>query len=155
MKRVLLAALALLALGLAAESTPLAFVSLAGKPTELGPPGQGEALVVHFWASWCPTCQLELPALEKAASVCRTGTIQVVAVNLGEDRETADRYWKEGGYTLPLLLDPDGHAWRKLGATGLPFNLIWTQAGLRTFSGEHDLPAWRELLDELGCRSTE
>jgi thiol-disulfide isomerase/thioredoxin len=116
--------------------------------------GEGEsALVVHFWASWCPECGEELPWLERTASGC-AGDVRVVAVNVGEPADVARRFLERHGSALPLFRDPDGRVWRRL-ARGLPANLIWTRASRRVEVGPKDPSEWGSLLSSLGCRSME
>jgi thiol-disulfide isomerase/thioredoxin len=118
--------------------------------------GAGErALVVHFWASWCPECEKELPVLEHAIRDCSNENgVRVVAVNVGESIDVARRFLERQGSALPLLRDPEGRVWRTL-ARGLPANLIWTRSGRRTEVGPKPPTAWESLLRGLGCLSAE
>lgn len=112
---------------------------------------EGErALVVHFWASWCPECEAELPGLERAVRDC-AGDVRIVAVNVGESVDVARRFLERHDSALPLYRDPEGRVWRRL-ARGLPANLIWTRASGRTEIGPKS-PS--NLLHSLGCRSME
>jgi hypothetical protein len=52
---------------------------------------------------------------------------------------------------LPLLLDLRGQAWRRARLRGLPADLVWTEAGVRTREGPASEPLWRERLAALGC----
>jgi thiol-disulfide isomerase/thioredoxin len=109
------------------------------------------ALVVHFWASWCPECGEELPGLERAVRDC-AGEVRVVAVNVAEPADVARRFLERHASALPLFRDPDGRVWRRL-ARGLPANLIWTRASRRVEVGPKDPSEWGRLLSSLGCRS--
>ena len=60
--------------------------------------------IVNFWASWCIFCKEELPLFEKVAH--EHPEIAMIGVNLRESPDAARRYWKNGGYTFPTLLDP-------------------------------------------------
>ena len=140
---------ALLALG--ASSPALQVENAAGERVALALDPDERALLVHFWASWCPECEEELPGLERAMRDC-TYEVRVVAVNVGESTDVARRFLERHGSGLPLLRDPDGRVWRAL-ARGLPANLIWTRAGRRVEVGPHAPDGWRRLLGGLGCHS--
>lgn len=107
------------------------------------------ALIVHFWASWCPDCAHELPALARVAAGC-AGAVQVAAVNIGESTEAAEAFLARHGVALPLLRDPDGKLWRKF-ARGLPANLIRTRESDRVVTGPYSESAWGQELRALGC----
>jgi thiol-disulfide isomerase/thioredoxin len=112
-------------------------------------PDGGPALVVHFWASWCPECAEELPVLEAVAARC-AGSVRVRPVNVGEPLAAAEAFRTRHGLRLPLLRDPDGKLFRRF-ASGLPANLIWTREGRRVATGPYERAEWEALLAELGC----
>ncbi|MDX1607359.1 MAG: TlpA disulfide reductase family protein, partial [Candidatus Competibacterales bacterium] len=43
----------------------------------------GQVLVVNFWATWCPPCVKEMPALNRLQQQAG-GPVQVLGVNMGE-----------------------------------------------------------------------
>jgi peroxiredoxin len=148
------AALALLAASAAPEAFELS--TLDGTQVRVAlEPGES-ALVLHFWASWCPECREELPALERVARGCVSThvRVRVLAVNVGETADQARQYAKEHGLSLPILLDPRGRAWRSIGLRGLPANLVWTAQGVRTSEGPESAARWREQLAALGCKNS-
>lgn len=111
----------------------------------------GPDWVLHFWASWCPECTLELPALARAARGCDPKRVRVIAVNVAEAPELVRSYAAEHSIALEILLDPRGKAWRGAGFWGLPANLWWTRDGVRTREGADREKEWRRSLDEFGC----
>jgi thiol-disulfide isomerase/thioredoxin len=144
-------AAALLTLWLGTADAALEVENAAGERVALALGADERALVVHFWASWCPDCGEELPGLERAARDC-AGDMRVVAVNVGESADVARRFLERHNSALPLFRDPEGRVWRRL-ARGLPANLIWTRAGRRTEVGPKTPSDWEILLRSLGCHS--
>lgn len=132
---------------------PLALTDLDGRPVALAP-ALGGSLVVHFWATWCPSCKEELAELDRAAGACNGTRVEVVAVDAGEDADTVRRWLADRPLRLRLLLDPDGRAWRKSGGREMPANLVWTPDGQRWTFGPSREAVWRERLGELGCEPT-
>ena len=141
----------LVGLLVAAAPSRIAVQSRRGETVELALADGERALVVHFWATWCPECVVELPALERAVAACSGAGVRLVAVNVGEDEETLAAYLAEHPLALPILRDPKGHTWRRATGRGLPANLIWTPAGQRTDVGPRSEVSWRATLADLGC----
>jgi thiol-disulfide isomerase/thioredoxin len=130
---------------------PLPLTDLAGAPAPLAlAPGEA-AIVAHFWATWCPECVAELPALASAARSCADAPVRVVAVNVGESPEEIARWRAEHAFDLPVLRDAGGKVWRRF-ARGLPANVIWTPGERKPDTGLRSEPEWRKLLAGFGCR---
>jgi thiol-disulfide isomerase/thioredoxin len=81
----------------------------------------GKPLVVNFWASWCPPCRAEMPAMQ-AVHERYAGQVHLLAVNATQQDSLADAraFVNENGLTFPILLDPDGAAYRQFAITSLP-----------------------------------
>lgn len=136
-----------------AADVPLELQGLDGAPAALGPPRDDAVLVVHFWASWCPSCLGELAALDEAALACAGTPVRVVAVNAGEDAETVIAFLARQPLRLSVRLDPRARAFRRVAGREMPVNAIWSAAERRIEAGPRDLAAWRVRLAELGCRA--
>lgn len=150
--RFLAAALGLLA---AASPAPLALVNLQGERVEVALAPEERALVVHFWATWCPSCVEELAVLDRAVQRCAGGSVRVLAVNVGEDADTVERYASEHGLGLALLRDPRGAVFRAVSGAGLPLNLVWTAQERRVELGPRDAARWARELRGLGCDAND
>jgi thiol-disulfide isomerase/thioredoxin len=148
--RLALASTVLLLLA-ASPQQPLLLETLDGETVELLPSEGRPALVVHFWATWCPSCVEELPELTRAAARCGDDGVELVVVNVGEDAETVREYLAERRVPLRSLRDPRGRVWRKVAGAGLPANLTWTREGRRVDLGPRDAAHWARALEELGC----
>ena len=58
-------------------------------------------LYLNFWATWCPPCVGEMPAIE--AMYQKYGDrIRFAAVSVDENPETARRFIEERGFTMPV-----------------------------------------------------
>lgn len=78
----------------------------------------GKPIVLNFWASWCPPCREELPALMELARA--HPEIQIVGINLQDAASDARELQQEIGFDWPSITDADGEIQRQLGVIGMP-----------------------------------
>jgi thiol-disulfide isomerase/thioredoxin len=51
---------------------------------------KGKVVVVNFWASWCPPCMREFPAIIKVYEQYRDKGVEMFAVSLNDAEDKAD-----------------------------------------------------------------
>ena len=90
----------------------------------------GRALVLHFWATWCPTCKLEAANIE---SVSKDYEVLTIAVNSGADVEL-NSYMKENDFTFKVLNDNDGTWAKKFKVEAYPTTFIYDAKGELRFT---------------------
>ena len=122
-------------LGRLVESAPrpvpdLAFTDAEGKPHGLAD-FAGRGLVINLWATWCPPCVAEMPALDRAQAALAAEGVVVLALSSdrGGKAQVEPFYREQGIRHLGLWLDPRGAAQRALGVRGLPTSLILDREG--------------------------
>ena len=93
---------------------------------------RGKVVLVNLWASWCPPCRAEMPAIEKAYRAFKPQGFEVLAVNAtNQDSETAaTTFIKELDLTFPIPLDPKGEVSTQYGLRGLPSSFIIDRKGI-------------------------
>ncbi|MBN1992385.1 MAG: redoxin domain-containing protein [Anaerolineae bacterium] len=79
---------------------------LNGEPLALSD-FRGQPAILNFWASWCPPCKRELPALQ-AAYAKYGDKIGLIAVDVKEDPAAVAVFVEELELNFPVALDPDG-----------------------------------------------
>ncbi|MCE9777652.1 TlpA family protein disulfide reductase [Shewanella algae] len=60
------------------------FADLQGNPKTLAE-YQGRLVLLNLWASWCPPCLREMPALAKLRNKLQGSSIQIVPLSIDED----------------------------------------------------------------------
>ena len=91
--------------------------TVAGKraedfPTEIsGKPGRlsdlrGKVVVLNFWASWCPPCVEETPALNKLQKYIEARNAVVLGVSADDDSQAYEKFLKDEGIIFPTYRDP-------------------------------------------------
>ena len=128
----------------------LTLVGPDGEDVELQP-AEGQVLLLHFWATWCPTCVDDIRHLQNSATGCSSERVRVVLVNVGEDDEAIREFVKEHDVRLLVLRDPKGRLWRQTDGRGLPTNLFWSNEGKTIDVGPKAEKEWRSLLTSHGC----
>jgi thiol-disulfide isomerase/thioredoxin len=78
-------------------------------------------LLIHFWATWCPTCKLEAANIQKISEHYEVLTI---AVNSGSNKEL-QKYMKENNYTFRVLNDSDRYYAKTFAVAAYPTTLIY------------------------------
>jgi cytochrome c biogenesis protein CcmG, thiol:disulfide interchange protein DsbE len=70
----------------------------------------GKPVILNFWASWCPPCKSEMPAIQKMWEHYQAKGVVVLAINATyQDSTTAAAdFVKNEGLSFPILLDSDG-----------------------------------------------
>lgn len=113
----------------------------------------GQPRVLHYWASWCPPCREELPALQQYLDERRPQELELLVVATQEPLEKAQRFLRGRGFTIPTVGDPDGalFAWSR--GRAVPTTILFAADGteLERIVGAAPWgdPAFRLKLDEL------
>jgi thiol-disulfide isomerase/thioredoxin len=63
-----------------------------------------EPYILHFWATWCPTCRAEAGNIE---AVSKEHHVITVAVKSG-GLDSISKYKRENGLTFPVINDENG-----------------------------------------------
>ena len=87
-------------------------------------------LLIHFWATWCPTCKLEASNINFLSKHFQVLTI---AVKSGSDYEL-HKYLKEHGYTFAVVNDKDASLSRNFKIAGYPTTFIYDKNAKLRFS---------------------
>ena len=76
--------------------------TLDGQPTNLRR-FAGKVVVLNLWASWCPPCRAEMPALQHLYIQVDTARVAFVIVSLDERPDRVRRVVQQAGYTFPIF----------------------------------------------------
>jgi peroxiredoxin len=85
---------------------------------------RGKVVFVNFWATWCPPCREEMPAMERLYREHKDHGLVMVAVSLDGDSAVVPPFVKEHGFTFPVVLDPKMDVANAYGVRALPSSFV-------------------------------
>lgn len=87
---------------------------------------RGQAIVLNFWATWCPPCREEMPSLDRLAAAHGGNGLVVMPMSLdrGDSAKIVAFYEEIGAGNLGIYHDPTMSVSRALGVFGLPTTLL-------------------------------
>jgi cytochrome c biogenesis protein CcmG/thiol:disulfide interchange protein DsbE len=111
---------------------------------------QGQPVVLNFWATWCPPCRAEMPALQ-AASELLAGEAVVLGVSLQETSSAVGPFAEEFGITYPLVLDQSAQVALTYRVSSIPTTFFIDEQGVvaEVFHSSLSEPLILARLDEL------
>jgi peroxiredoxin len=112
--------------------------TLSGAPRSLAA-YRGQPVLLNVWATWCPPCVREMPALQRVHESLANEGLRIVAVSV-DSRPGAINAWgrpggdiegfvKELGLTFEILWDPSGEIETAYGLVGLPTTFLIDREG--------------------------
>ncbi len=88
---------------------------------------RGRALVLNFWATWCPPCVEEMPELDTLSRELAPKGVQVIGIGI-DSAVKIQQFAKKSGFSYPLL--PAGASGAELtrafgnASAALPFTVV-------------------------------
>lgn len=91
---------------------------------------RGEAVLLNFWATWCPPCRVHKPYLIAAYNDFVDRGLVILAVNVRESRAHVKEYVVEKGIPFPVLLDTAGEVASLYQVRGIPATFLIDRQGI-------------------------
>ncbi len=113
--------------------------------------GEGAPTVIRFWADWCAYCYQEMKDLEPIVQRLSAERLTLLAVNVGQDRATAQAFVARLRISYPALVDESAATARAYGVTALPTTFFVAANGRirNKLVGEADAATFERLAREL------
>lgn len=90
---------------------------------------RGKAVMINFWATWCPPCLEELPAMERLYRQHKDAGFTLVAVSVDADPAKVTPFLTSHKLTFPVGLDPRMDLANSYAVRALPSSFIVDRAG--------------------------
>ncbi len=91
---------------------------------------EDKPLLIHFWATWCPTCKAEADNIQRLSKYYDVVTF---AVGSGSN-EKLTNYMNERGFDYRVINDEDAHWASSFNVKGYPTTFIYDSTGQVSFS---------------------
>lgn len=109
------------------------FVDMDGKPVTI-PPKDGKVYVINLWATWCPPCRAEMPELQKFYNKYKDNAkIGIYLIDHAESKADVQKFMKDNGYNMPVLLDAKGNGIKMLVTRAIPTTVVIDEYGTVLF----------------------
>jgi peroxiredoxin len=99
------------ATGVGQPAPPLVVAEIDGQPFDLGAL-RGKVVVVNYWATWCPPCREEMPALDAFYRQYHARGVEMIGLSADRprDRDAARKMMQSYGYPAAMMKDakPNG-----------------------------------------------
>ncbi len=90
----------------------------------------GQVVLLNFWATWCPPCRVEMPAIERLYVRFKDRGFVALAVSVDTaGAETVASFAAEERLTFPIALDPGMAVATRYGVRGLPSTFLVDRRG--------------------------
>ena len=91
---------------------------------------QGQVVLVNNWATWCPPCKDEMPALQEFYTRHKDEGLVLIAVEAGEPADEVAQFAQDYGLTFQIWLDPQNKSIRVFKNYNLPNSFVIDREGI-------------------------
>ena len=90
---------------------------------------RGRIVFLNFWTTWCPTCLIEMPSMEKLHRKFKDQDFAMVTVNIQESSDQVEKFFKKFKLTFTALLDTTGEVAIGFSIRSIPTTFILDKSG--------------------------
>jgi cytochrome c biogenesis protein CcmG, thiol:disulfide interchange protein DsbE len=113
------------------DAPPRAVLSdLKGRMVRLPDDFRGKVVIMHFWAVGCSSCRVEMSALESLHRAYSRKGVAILAVNVGQSRDTVEKMVRALGISYGVLLDSERAISHRYDVVGIPRTYLIDRSGI-------------------------
>lgn len=114
---------------------------------------RNKVVLVNFWASWCPPCIHEMPALKKLKQHHADKPFEILTLNVGEKKYKVRKFANMIKLGLPVLLDTSSKTFNAWNVKTLPTSFLIDATGAVRYRVRGN-PGWdktetRDIINKL------
>jgi peroxiredoxin len=113
------------------DSVPSMILSgVDGTPVRILESFKGKVVILHFWQIGCSSCRQEMPTMDQLYGQYRKRGLEVLAIHIGQKKETVKAFAAELRISYPILIDTGGKSAATYGVTDVPRTYIVDRSGV-------------------------
>lgn len=89
---------------------------------------RGKVVLVNFWATWCPPCRVEMPALDRIYQRFQSQGLVVLSIT-DEKPSTVSAFLGRAEYHPPVLIDAGDKVHNLFHVQGIPHTFVFDRKG--------------------------
>jgi thiol-disulfide isomerase/thioredoxin len=90
---------------------------------------RGKVVLLDFWASWCGPCREAFPWLNAMHRKYQSLGLEIIGVNLDEERSLADQFLTKTPADFAIQYDPEGDLAKRYKLQGMPASYLIDRDG--------------------------
>ena len=91
---------------------------------------RGKTVFLNFWASWCVSCQAEMPTLQQSWLKYKDKNVVFLGVDIAEPVDVVRQFVNKGGYTWTFVFDSTQRPPADYHITGIPTTFFIDKDGV-------------------------
>lgn len=102
---------------------------------------RGQRILLNFWATWCPPCRAEMPAIQEFTDA-NGEKVVVIGINAQETQSAIAKFIEDGGYSWLQLRDERSKVFEEYLVRFIPTSFYIDELGVvrNKYIGPMDLP---------------
>ena len=131
LKTILIGLLLAISLNVHAEQVPAPGFEIPGVDKNINLSDYlGKIVYLDFWASWCVPCRQSFPWMEQMHQKYRSQGLEVIAINLDQERKLADTFLQKYSGNFTIGFDAEGVVPLAYEVQGMPSSFIIDESGM-------------------------
>lgn len=112
---------------------------------------KGKPVLLVFWATWCPPCRREIPALKELQAKYAPKGLEVVSVGIAyrQTRDGVVEFKSKNALPYEVLWDSDGKVAQEYGISSVPTNILVDAGGTVRFRSNALEPRLIEAIEKV------
>ena len=112
---------------------------------------RGKVILLDFWATWCASCQLEMPRFVAWQTQYGPRGLQIIGVSMDDDSAAALKVYDKQKWNYPVAMGDEKLGQLYSGVLGLPVAFLIDKNGIiqAQFQGETDLKQIEEQIKQM------
>lgn len=113
----------------------------------------GKVVLLNFWATWCPPCRAEMPALNRLYREKKAQGFEILAISTDKSLNDIHKFLEKNRVDFPILFDGDLATAKQYKVFSMPTTFLIGRNGIivEKFYGEYDWtePETRGIIEKL------